>query len=116
MGCKIDISGLKVGGDAEILDRVEIGEVDNIDINVKNLNVDGKMTLLNDLQINTLIAELREKSLSMDKNSKEYVGIQEILRKKKWNKADFIKQIGRHMASFSEGVLASIVAGFLIKQ
>lgn len=115
MECKIDISGLKIGGDTEMLNRVEIGETDDIDINVKNLNVEGKLSLLNDLQINAMIAELRKKSLSMDQNSKEYFGIQEILRKKKWKKADFIKQIGEHIASFSEGVLASIVAGFLIK-
>lgn len=115
MGCKINITGLTIGSDAEILNRAEIGREDDIDISVNNINVEGKLALLNDSQICSMIAELKGKSLLLDKNSKEYRGIQEILRKKKWNKADFIKQVGEHIATFSEGVLASIVAGFFMK-
>lgn len=115
MGCQINITGLTIGRDAEILNRAEIGGMDDIDISVRNLNVEGKLALLNDSQISSMIAELREKSSLLDKNSKEYRGIQEIIRKKKCNKADFIKQIGEHIATFSEGVLASIVAGILMK-
>ena len=55
-GCKIEISGLKVGGDAELLNRVRVEDV-----------------------------------------------------------KDVVKCVGKHLAAFSEGVLASVVAAVLMK-
>lgn len=115
MGLKIEINGLDIGGDAEFLNGARIEESGDIDISVKNLNIAGKLEMLNDLQLNALVTELREKTLSMNRNSEEYGKLQEILREKKWDKANFIKRIGEHIASFSEGVLASMLAGILMQ-
>lgn len=41
--------------------------------------------------------------------------IQKILRVTQWKKMDFVKCVGKHLAVFSEGVLASVVATVLMK-
>lgn len=115
MGLKIEISGIETGGDAEFLNGAKIEESGDIDISVKNLDVEGKLELLNDLQINALVTELREKTLSMNQNSEECRKLQEILEENKWNRAKFIKRVIEHLASFSEGVLAGVVKRALMQ-
>lgn len=68
-----------------------------------------------DSEINLVIAELQKQASSMDHDSEEYSNIQKILRVTQWKKMDFVKCVGKHLAAFSEGVLASVVATVLMK-
>lgn len=114
MSCKFEISGLKVDGDAEFLNGIKIGDSSDVDFSIKDLDIKGKLCMLNDLQIGLLISEIQKKSSAMNQDSVEYKKIQKIVKMKKWDKESFIKCISKHLVDFSEGVLAGIVSGFLM--
>lgn len=113
MGCRIEISNISVDGDANFMNNMSIDD-DNTDIIVKGVNVKGSLEMLNDLEIRLMMASLEDRVLSMEKNSEEYRYIKKILNEEQWNVGKFCKCIGKHLAQFSEGVLASVIANFLM--
>lgn len=113
MGIEINLSNMRINGDAEILNRATISENKDIGIKLNNLEVNGKAVVFDDLKINSILDELNASLQRMDKNSDEYCKIQDMLQEKQWNEKKFVKCVKEHVSNFSQGVLASIVANFL---
>lgn len=115
MGIEIDLSDLNISGNAEIMGDVKIRNTNDLRIALKNSDIKENAKVLNDLEITSVLNELMQQERVMDKNSLEYPKIKEILGIKQWNKDDFIRCMLKHISEFSQGVLASIVAGFLTR-
>lgn len=109
MGVKVSFEGLTVGGDMEVLNGTRMNGAEDVDVEMENLIVRGKLSAMNNMEINSMMAELQERFLHMDRNSSEYREIQDILKVKRWNKRQFVERIGSHVVDFSKGVLASII-------
>lgn len=114
MGIEINVSGLNVSGNAEVMDNVKIRNGDEIHIRLQNADIGDSAKVLNNLEIDPLLEELTLRAQNMDEESPEYSAIKKILGVKKWNKADFIGCVMKHIGDFSQGVLASIVAAHLL--
>lgn len=110
MGIEIELSGLKVSGNAEIMDNAKIRKSKDVDITVRDTDIGENAKVLNNLEIDPLLDELMRESQKMDKRSPEYLSIQKILNVKGWNRDDLVGCVLKHIGEFSQGVLASIVA------
>lgn len=115
MGIKINISNLKICDNAEVLNNAVISGHDDVEIGLHDLEINGQVQLLENLEINSILNQLNEKVCVMDKNTDEYPRIKEILAVKQWDKKKFYKCIVTHLSDFSKGVLASIVANCITK-
>lgn len=113
MRIEINLSDMRINGDAQILNRATIQGSQDVGIKLNNLEVNGKAVVFDDLKINSILEELNASVQRMDKNSDEYYKIQDMLQEKQWNEKKFIKCVKEHVSNFSQGVLASIVANFL---
>lgn len=110
MGIEINLSDLNISGNAEVMGNVKIKNSDDIHIDLQHTDIRENAKVLNDLEIDSLLEELKQQLQIMDKNSLEYQELKKILDAKKRNKADFMGSVLRHIGEFSQGVLASIVA------
>lgn len=110
MAINITVDNSKISDNSSVLGRATIEGTKDTDLTIKlkELEVNGQATVLDDLKVKVM-EELKHEASSMDKNSVEYKEIQEFLEKKQWNKSHIIN----HLKSFSEGVLASIIANYL---
>lgn len=111
MGIKINISDSKISGN--VLNNTSLKGNNDVNIELSKLDVDKEAALLNDLQIEAIIQELSKNTQIMDQKSEEYYEIEKLLENKNNDYNGLSKKIFRHIAQFSEGVLASIVANFL---
>lgn len=110
MAIDIRITNSTVSENASVLGGATIESTKNTDLIVRldKLEVTGQATILNDIKVK-IMDELKSEVSLMDKSSVEYKEIQEILEKKQWDKNRIIK----HLVSFSEGVLASVLGNYL---
>ena len=116
MGIEINLKGLSVKGDSEILNNAKISSCSNdVHIDLEEIEIDGQAKLLNNLEITPILEQLRQQALNMDIDSKEYPAVQSILGVKGWEKEAFVKCIRKHVGDFSKGVLASIVANYITR-
>jgi len=113
MGFNIDLTGLRMKDHAKLLDHVTVKGNGETHIKVIDSEISGNASVLNDLEIESVLEELNQEVQAMDKNSREYYEIQKILKTQKWDKGEFVRCITKHLAEFSQGVLASVVANFL---
>ena len=113
MGIEINLNDLNISGNAEVMGSVKIKNSDDVHIDLQHTDISENAKVLNDLEIDPLLDELKQQLQIMDKSSLEYQELKKILDEKKRNKADFMGSVLRHIAEFSEGVLASIVATHL---
>lgn len=113
MGIEINLSNLNISGEAEILNNAKINNSDDVHIELKSLDVSGRAKLLENIEINPLLEKLEQKAQFMDKNSEEYLEIEKILNRKRWDKDSFTGCLIKHIGEFSQGVLASIVANLI---
>lgn len=115
MGIEINLSDLNISGNAEVMENVKIRNNSDAHIGLKHIDISENAKLLNNLEIDSILKELAQQVQFMDKNSIEYSQIKKILSVKQWNKDEFIGRTIKHIAVFSQGVLASIVANFLTR-
>ena len=113
MAIKISISNSKITEDARVLNNAIIRNGGDIDINLSDTKINGRAVVWENLNIDPVLKELNQKTELMDKNSREFGEIQKILQVKSWNKKDFIKCVAKHVAEFSQGVLASVIANYI---
>ena len=106
---------MNVNGNAEIMERVKIRNSTDVHIGLKNSDISENAKVLNDLEVDSVLNELKQQAQSMDKNSDEYLKLKKMIDVKQWNKDDFIECVLKHTSEFSQGVLASIVANFLTR-
>lgn len=114
MSSEITISGLDIGEDARFLNDVTISD-DNIKVRVENINVKGKLELLNDVEIDSVVSALRDRVPNMDHDSEEYKEINEIIHTAGHDKKNRREKMLRHLGNFSQGVLASILANLIMQ-
>ena len=73
MGIEINLKGLSVKGDSEILNNAKISSSSNdVHIDLEEIEIDGQAKLLNNLEITPILEQLRQQALNMDIDSKEY--------------------------------------------
>jgi len=113
MGVKINISNTKVSDSVRVMNNSLIRTDNDVVVNIRDSEITGQAIVLEDLKIDSILKELSHKAEFMDKNSDEYLDIQKILSTDQRNKKDFISCITKHLAGFSQGVLASIVANLI---
>lgn len=113
MAIEINLSGAKIYENASVLNGAVIHEDSDVHIDLSSSEISGQSKVLDNLEINSLLNMLEDKSTFMDKSSNEYMEIQRILKVKNWDKKEFITCIKKHLAEFSQGVLASIIANLL---
>ena len=113
MPVRICISNSTITQDARVLNNATIRDDQEINIDILNTKVNGRAVVWENLSIEPVLTELKQKSELMDRDSREFGEVQKILQVKSWNKKDFIKCIAQHVTEFSRGVLASIVANYI---
>lgn len=113
MAIRISINNSTITQEARVLNNVSIRDCDAIDIDISDTKIHGKAVLWESLSIEPVLNELNQKAVQMDRNSQEFEEVQKILQVKNWNKKEFIKCIVKHVAEFSQGVLASIIANYV---
>lgn len=115
MGISIKMSGLDIGDDSKVFNNVVIKNNDDIDVELKDTRIFGGASVLSDLEIENVIKELNHEVQSMDKSSKEYSEICEIMKIPIWNKKEIFKCIISHLGEFSQGILASVIANVITR-
>lgn len=113
MGVEINLSGATISKNARVLNHAVIRNGHDVRIGLQNAEITDDTVVLENLEIDSVLDELSQKSEIMDKSLPEYSAIQKILNMQHWNKKAFAKCIARHLGEFSQGVLASVVASFL---
>jgi len=113
MAIEINLSGAKIYENVSVLNRAVIHEASDVHIDLSSSEISGQSKVLDNLEINSLLNMLEDKSTLMDKSSNEYMEIQRILKVGNGDKKEFITCIKKHLAEFSQGVLASIIANLL---
>lgn len=115
MGASINLSGLKIKGNAQMLNDVKIIGHENTKIKVENTEVEGDVKLLERLEIGPVIDELQKELRSMDPSSAEYCSLQKIVKMKDTTPQGIIAALKRHLGTFSQGVLSNVVATCISK-
>ena len=113
MAIKISISNSTITEDARVLNNARISDSEDIDIDIYDTKINGRAVVWENLTIEPVLNELNQKAAMMDKNYSEFEQIQRIIEVKNWNKKDFIRCIAKHVAEFSQGVLASVIANYI---
>lgn len=113
MAIKVSITNSKVGGKVSLLNGTSIrGQDDDIIINIDNLETRKKIEMLNDADISLILSQAESKS---DCDSPEYESLKEINDKKPADKRKLMDAIFNHLASFTTGTLANILAAYIMK-
>lgn len=115
MGIEIKMSGMEISGNSKVLDNAVIKNNEDINISLQDSKISEHASVLSDLEIENVLEELNHKTQSMDKSSKEYLEICEILEMQTGNKKELFKCITSHLGEFSQGVLASVIANLITK-
>lgn len=113
MAIRISISNATIVQDARVLNNVTIRDDGDIAIDISDTTIGGKTVVWENLNIEAVINDLNKRAMLMDRNSREYGEVQEILQIKTWDKKTFIRCIAKHVTEFSQGVLASIIANYI---
>lgn len=112
MGVEINISNSKIAG--RVMNHADIGNND-LCFKLHNTEIDEHAVILEKLKIESVLKQLEQECQKMDKDSMEYLSIREILSVRKWHKKAFVNRVTKHLADFSKGVLASIIANMITK-
>ena len=113
MGIENNIGNTKIGDNARVLPDTSIRNNADVKINVLDSEINGQAVVLENLKIDSVLEELKQKVGQMDKDSKEYLEIQAMLEAGQESDKNVIKRMKKHLLEFSQGVLASIVANKL---
>ena len=80
MAIEINLSGAKIYENVSVLNRAVIHEASDVHIDLSSSEISGQSKVLDNLEINSLLNMLEDKSTLMDKSSNEYMEIQRILK------------------------------------
>lgn len=110
---EINLKNAKLGDEAKLMPKVVIESNNDVKVNVTDIELNGKAVVLENVNIESVLKELGQKAEQIDRNSKEYLEVQEILSVEQGNNKNVTERIKKHISEFSKGVLASIVANML---
>lgn len=113
MGIEINLSGAKIDGRTRVLNCAVIRSDVDVCVDLQNAEITDDAVALENLEIDSVLNELRQRADFMDKSLPEYSAIQKILTGRHGNKKAFVQCIVKHLGEFSQGVLASVVANLM---
>lgn len=102
---------MKVRDDARLLTNATISGDALIDMD--SVTIEGKADVLSNLNIQDFCQQVERTYHQM--SPAEYASIQKVLNQKNGKQDDFLKLLKSHLVNFAEGIVASIVAGYLMK-
>lgn len=115
MGVKITLDGIKAGGNTKVLRNAKIRSTD-AELILRDLTVDGNAEILENLDIDDFCNEVMSDDVLFGMSPEEYISFQKVIKHKNRNRSTFLNSLFQHLLSFSEGVIASVVASFLTQQ
>lgn len=113
MGIKIDMSNVKIGGSAQVLNNASIRGNGDADISLSGAEITGNTVILDNLKIEPFMEELQNALSKTDANSPEYGSLKQIAEAKGKNKETIVEMIKKHIGTFSEGVLEKVLAAYI---
>lgn len=113
VGIKINMSGVKIGGNADVMNGISINGNVESQIDMNKAEIGGNIRVLNDAEIHTVLFKLEEQLPFVDRNTNEYAEIQRILNEDHSNQKRVSERIAEHVGNFATGVLANIVSGLI---
>ena len=113
MAIQIEISNSKISGNAKLLNNVNIKGTSDAQIKVNELDMEGKASVLENIEISEVMKSLSNRIQEIDRNSIEYRELQKILNTDMARKDEIKKKMATHLVDFSKGILASIIANFI---
>lgn len=114
MGINISISNVNVQKDLRILNEAKVEDENDINLQVNESDVMGSLDLLNGIEVRSLKNDLSHKIAMMDKDSKEYQQILQLLSNENSSDNVFIQNLKSFMREFSQGFLAEFLGGWLM--
>ena len=106
MGIKLNISNVKIGGSARMLNNATMTNLDCTEIGLHDIEINGQAQLLENLEIKPVIKE---------NNVDGYARVKEVPEVKQWDIKKFWKCVVAHLKDFLKDVLASIIANHITK-
>ena len=105
MGVSIDLSGLKVKGNARVMNDVKITGYEDAKIRAENTEIDGNVEFLERLEIGPVLDEVQRQLRNLDPSSAEYRSLKQIVEMKNTAPQSIMNALKKHLADFSQGVL-----------
>lgn len=116
MGVSIDLSGLKVRGNARVMNDVKITGYEDAKIRAENTEIDGNVKFLERLEIGPVLDEVQRQLRNLDPSSAEYRSLKQIVEMKNTAPQSIMNALKKHLADFSQGVLSNVVAAYISKR
>jgi hypothetical protein len=113
MAVEIIVNNSQISDNARVVNSAYIKHGDDVRISVDNTQLDKWSAIVDTLDVDAFVREVQRQKVTMDKTLPEYEGVQEILNTSRYDKEELPAKIGHHLASFSQGVLASILANMI---
>ena len=114
MGVSIDLSGLKVRGNARVMNDVKITGYEDAKIRAENTEIDGNVEFLERLEIGPVLDEVQRQLRNLD--PAEYRSLKQIVEMKNTAPQSIMNALKKHLADFSQGVLSNVVAAYISKR
>lgn len=113
MAIQIEICNSKISDKAKLLKNTNIKGESDTQIKIDNLDMSGDASVLEGLEISEIINDLNNEIRNINSDDPEYKGLQNILCADTSKPEEIKRKIKAHIAEFSKGVLASIVANLI---
>lgn len=110
MSVIININGLEITGNGKALNGATIRGGSSEQISITNTRIKNSAELLQNLDIGRVDNEIKERIATMDKSSAEYWELRNMFRD---NKKPGMEKLREHIARFTEGVAAQVIANFI---
>lgn len=114
MGIKIEIKNSKITDNAGLLNQLSAKGNSETEIKIDGLQLEGAARVLENIQLDDLRESISERMEVMDPHSREYGELKKILQKN-LQQNEMKKRILEHIADFSQGVLANLISGWILK-
>ena len=106
---KIEISNVKANGNSKIMNDAHFCGDGNAEVKVNQIEADENTSILEGLDIDTLMENVERQMEDMDKESSEYRSLCEIVKNSNSDKQSLGKMLIKHIGTFAGGVLQGII-------
>ena len=103
MGVSIDLSGLKVKGNARVMNDVKITGYEDAKIRAENTEIDGNVEFLERLEIGPVLDEVQRQLRNLDPSSAEYRSLKQNRRNEEHCSAEYYECAEKASCRFFAG-------------
>lgn len=107
MAIEISITNSSFKDESKVLNNMKAATDEDVKIRLEDITLERNVQMLNDLEIGVLMQ-------NEDISREEYFALQKIMKVKE-EKSKYRNMILEHISTFSQGVLASVVANMLTR-